>query len=96
MNHFILKRVEILDFYKSLHPNCNVNTLDKQSGGFDYPIVLLEEFFAVSDDNACTAPTMAYEDISVLLQALKNNIDVDYDDEIEMNYAAQVLQQHPK
>ncbi|GFU69324.1 hypothetical protein TNCV_3209881 [Trichonephila clavipes] len=46
-----------------------------------------EEFFALGDDNVCTAPVMAENEILEFVQSSKNIIDVAPEDENEMNYA---------
>ncbi|GFX13203.1 hypothetical protein TNCV_2989671 [Trichonephila clavipes] len=62
----------------------------KDSGLFNCPIVSLDEFVAVDDDNVCTAPIMATEDILECIPSSKNVIDADSDCENEMSNAVSV------
>ncbi|GFY33448.1 hypothetical protein TNCV_2227171 [Trichonephila clavipes] len=49
-----------------------------------------EELVAMDNDNVCTDPIMADKDILEFVQSLKNNIDADSGDEIEMNNASPI------
>ncbi|GFX98277.1 hypothetical protein TNCV_4909201 [Trichonephila clavipes] len=49
-----------------------------------------EEFVALVDDNACTAPIEIEKDILEFVQSSKNSIEADFDDENETNYASPV------
>ncbi|GFV04512.1 hypothetical protein TNCV_3322091 [Trichonephila clavipes] len=61
-----------------------MNKIRKISAGLDYPIVLLEEFLAVEDDNVCTTLIIAEKGILKYVQSSKSIIDADSDDENEM------------
>ncbi|GFW99832.1 hypothetical protein TNCV_3420611 [Trichonephila clavipes] len=52
--------------------------------GLSYSVIL-REFAAVDDDNACTVPIMADKDIFEFVQSSKTTIHVDSDEEKETN-----------
>ncbi|GFS62684.1 hypothetical protein TNCV_3737271 [Trichonephila clavipes] len=62
-----------------------MNKIRKTSAGFDCSIVLSEEFIAIYDDNACTAPIRAKKNILKFVLSLKNIIDEDYNGGNVMN-----------
>ncbi|GFV53015.1 lachesin [Trichonephila clavipes] len=66
------------------------NTENKTPTGLDFPFVLLEEFIALIDDNACTATIKAKKDILEFVQSSKNIIDADFNDKNEKNNTAPV------
>ncbi|GFV94956.1 hypothetical protein TNCV_1029541 [Trichonephila clavipes] len=59
----------------------------KVSVSLDYPIVALEYFFAVNDDNVCAGSIKADKDILKFVQSSKTIMEADSNDENKTNKA---------